>query len=372
MNGKRCYYEILGVSREATQEEIKRAYRRLARQHHPDVNPGDGGAEDRFKEVVEAYEILCDDNRRAQYDLYGHAGAPGANDMGFGFGGFSDLFESFFGGFQSPSGPRAQDRRGSDLRLDLEITLEEAAFGGEKKLPITRLAVCPECQGSGGKEDAKILTCPVCAGQGQVRRNSGAFGLQFTTVATCGNCHGEGKVISDPCKKCQGQGRIRQTSEIAVTIPPGVDSGNRLRLKGEGDAGPRGGATGDLFLVFHLLPHELFERKGTEIISEVELPFTTAALGGKLKVKTLRGESEVNIPAGTQTGSVFRVRGQGMPSPGGGGVGDQHVIVKLAVPTKLTAAQRKLLKEFSAASGEPASEDEKGLLERVKDALGKD
>jgi molecular chaperone DnaJ len=370
MNGKRCYYEVLGIDREASQEEIKRAYRRLAREHHPDVNPGDDGAEDRFKEVAEAYEVLCDENRRAQYNLYGHAGAPGGNDFGFGFGGFSDLFESFFGGFQSSSQSRSQDLRGADLRLDLEMTLEEAAFGTEKKLSITRLANCEVCGGSGGKEGSKSVTCQFCQGRGQVRHNSGAFGLQFTSVAPCGNCQGEGKIISDPCTKCRGEGRIRQTAELSAKIPPGVDSGNRLRLKGEGDAGRRGGSSGDLYLVFHLLPHENFERKGTEIISEAALPFTTAALGGKLKVPTLRGEEEINIPAGTQPGAVFRLRGQGMPNSSGQAVGDHHVIVKISIPTRLSAAQRKLLSEFAAAMGEEPEGDNKGLLNRVKEALG--
>ncbi len=367
MDDKRDYYEILGVERRASPEEIKRAYRRQARRHHPDVNPGDHQAEHRFKELVEAYEVLSDPPRRAQYDHFGHAGAPVMPD--FGFGGISDLIETFFGGFEGGGRPSAADLRGADLRLDVEITLEEAALGTDKTTRINRLARCRECEGQGGRAGSRPVACPACGGQGRVRRTSGVFGMQFTSVSACERCQGEGSILSDPCPSCQATGRVRKVEHLRLHIPPGADSGHRLRLEGEGDAGPRGGPPGDVYLVIHVLPHKVFERRGTEIICEVPLPFTIAALGGKIRVPTLNGEEQLYIPAGTQTGAAFRLRGRGLPDPHGRLRGDEHVIVKVAVPTRLSAKQRELLRQLVNTEGGSAEED-KGLLERVKDVLG--
>jgi len=368
MNGKRDYYEVLGIDRSAPPGEIKRAYRRLARLHHPDVNPGDNEAEERFKQATEAYEVLSDPERRRQYDLYGEAGGPVVPD--FGFGGISDLFETFFGPLRTGR-PRPEDLRGADLRLDLEITLEEAALGADKVTRVNRLVTCSECSGKGARAGSGPIVCPACGGQGSIRRTSGVFGVQFTSVSTCERCQGEGRVISDPCPSCQGKGRLRKVEQLKVHIPPGADSGHRLRLEGEGDAGLRGAPAGDLYVYIHLLPHKIFERRGTEIICEVPLPFSIAALGGKIRVPTLQGEEELYIPAGTQTGSTFRLRGKGLPQPGGHSRGDEHLLVKITIPARLTAKQRQLLRQFAESEGEIA-EDEKGLLDRVKDALSGD
>lgn len=369
MVGKRDYYEVLGVERTASPEDIKRAFRRLARQHHPDVNQDDAQAEERFKEVAEAYEVLSNPERRQQYDRFGHVGDQGMPDFG-GFGNFSDIFETFFGGFETRGGRgRQRDTRGSDLRLDVELTLEEAAFGVEKKVRVTHQVVCETCEGKGSRSGTSPIPCLVCNGSGQVRRTSGVFGMQFTSVAPCDRCQGEGTVITDPCPTCQGSGRTRKQEEFEATIPAGVDSGNRLRLEGKGDAGIHGGHSGDLYLFIHVLPHNVFDRRGTEIICEASLPFSIAALGGKIKVPTLEEEEELTIPAGTQTGATFRLRGKGLPDPNGYARGDEHVVVRIAVPTKLTAKQRQLLREYAETADEDVNED-KGILERVKDALG--
>lgn len=367
MNVKRDYYEILGVEPNASPQEIKRAYRRLARQHHPDVNPNDAEAEDRFKEATEAYEVLSDPERRSQYDFYGHAGGPAISD--FGFGGFSDIFDAFFGPFEGRRRPRAEDLRGADLRLDLEITLEEAASGVGKTARVNRLVTCGDCDGKGSRAGADPVVCPACRGNGSVRRTSGVFGMQFTSVSTCEQCRGAGSVISDPCPSCQGKGRARKMQRVKVQVPPGADSGDRIRLRGEGDSGVRGAPAGDLYAFIHLLPHDVFERRGTEIMCEVPLPFSIAALGGKIKVPTLHGEEQLHIPAGTQSGATFRLRGKGLPNSSGHAQGDEHITVKITVPTRLTAQQRELLRQFAETKGEVA-EDDKGLLDRVKDALG--
>lgn len=366
MNAKRDYYEVLGVNRGASPEEIKRAYRRLARQHHPDVNPGDDAAEERFKEVAEAYEVLSDPEKRAQYDHFGQVGGYQLPDFDFGF---SDIFESFFEPSAGRGRTRTKDFVGASLRVDIDITLEEAAFGVEKAVRVNRQVACEECGGSGGTQGARPLVCPVCHGQGQVRRSSGVFGVQFTSISTCEQCRGEGQVISSPCRSCQGSGRRRKVSQLKVKAPAGVDSGNRLQIRGEGDAGVRGAPAGDLYVYLHVLPHEKFERRGTEIMVEAGLPFTAAALGGKIKVPTLEGEEELYVPAGTQSGATFRLRGKGLPDPGGRARGDEHVVVRVVVPTHLTPQQRRLLREFADEAGE-AAEEGKGLLDRVKDALG--
>jgi molecular chaperone DnaJ len=371
MVGKRDYYEVLGVGRSATPEEIKRAFRRLARQHHPDVNPTDSEAEERFKEIGEAYEVLSDPQKRQQYDMFGHTANQqqnGGADFG-GFGGFGDIFDAFFGGgFEGRTRQAARDTRGADIRADIEITLEEAASGVEKTIRVTRQVTCPECAGKGGRAGSGPITCLVCHGSGRIRQTSGIFGMQFTSVGVCERCQGEGTVIADPCTVCQGKGRVRKSEQLQVQIPAGADTGHRLRLEGQGDAGLRGGPIGDLYIFIHLLPHDVFERRGTELICEVPIPFSIAALGGKLKVPTLDGNEDLHIPAGTQTGATFRIRGKGLPDPNGYARGDEHVIVKLVVPTKLTTKQRQLLREYAKDAGEHA-DDDKGILERVKDVL---
>jgi len=372
MRTQRDCYEVLGVARDATAEEIKRAYRRMAREHHPDVNPGNKEAEARFKEIAAAYEVLCDPQRRSRYDRFGHAGGRGAfDDFDFGgFGGFGDLFESFFGG--GGRGTRAAvEERGADLQDDVEVTLEQAATGAQRPLHVSRMRTCSVCEGRGGKAASRPMTCPACHGAGEIRHATNTvFGMRFATVATCERCRGRGDVQSDPCTNCYGAGRERHGQQITVNLPAGVESGTRLRLQGEGDAGVRGALAGDLYVTVHVSEHRVFERRGTELICEVPLPFAAAALGGSIQVPSLAGESEVHIPAGTQSGAVFRLRGKGMPDLQSGRHGDQHVVVRVVVPTHLTAQQRRLLEQFAKAGGDKVGDKERKLFERLKDALG--
>lgn len=372
MADKRDYYEVLGVDRSASSEEIKRAYRRLARQFHPDVNPGDPTAEASFKELGGAYEVLCDPQKRASYDRFGHVGMR----SGFGmsdfdpFGGFGDLFEAFFGGATRTAQRPKVDLRGADLRYDLEITLEEAAFGVERPIRISRLCPCESCQGSGGKPGAQMITCPQCQGAGQVRHSRDTmFGMQFTSVTTCDRCYGEGMVVSDPCPDCLGRGNERRSEQLKVKIPAGVDNGSRVRLSGEGDAGLRGEASGDLHIVIHVRPHDFFARRGSELICEVPLPFTIAALGGTFTVPTLDGKAQIDIPAGTQSGGTFRIKGKGLPDLERRHRGDQHVVVRVIVPVKLNKKQQELLQEFARLGGDKLGPREKGIFERMKEAL---
>jgi molecular chaperone DnaJ len=374
MRTQRDYYEILGVARDATAEEIKRAYRRLAREHHPDVNPGnkEKEAEARFKEIAAAYEVLCDPQRRSRYDRFGHAGARGAFDdfdLG-GFGGFGDLFESFFGGVGRTTRAGVEER-GADLQEDVEVTLEQAATGAQRPLHVSRMRTCSVCEGSGGQASSRPMTCPACHGAGEIRHATNTvFGMRFATVTTCERCRGHREVQSDPCTNCYGAGRERRGEQITVNVPAGIESGSRLRLQGEGDAGARGAPAGDLYVTVHVSEHRFFERRGTELICEVPLPFTAAALGGSIKVPSLSGESEVHIPAGTQSGAVFRLRGKGMPDLHSGRHGDQHVVVRVVVPTHLTAQQRRLLEQFAKAGGDKMGDKQRKLFERLKDALG--
>jgi len=369
---KRDYYEVLGLSSSASADEIKGAYRRLARQHHPDVNPGDSAAEARFKEINEAYEVLSNQEKRGRYDQFGHAGvngnAGGAADFGFGGFGVGDIFDMFFGGTTREAGPRgARIQRGADLRYDLEITLEEAAFGAERAVEITKLEPCTLCRGSGGKEGAKPETCSTCRGQGQVRSTQQTFLGSFSTVTTCPQCRGEGHVIKDPCPKCHGDGRDRKTKTLAVKIPAGVDTGNRIRFTNEGEAGPSGGPPGDLYVVTVIRPHPVFERDGRDVACEISISFAKASLGGKVKVPTLEGEQEMFLPEGTQPGDVFRLAGKGIPEVGRATRGDQHVVVRVSTPTRLNDRQRRALQEFAAASGEEVGEVGDGsLFEKIR------
>jgi molecular chaperone DnaJ len=368
MASKRDYYELLGVGRSATQEEIKRAFRRLARRHHPDVNPNDPEAEARFKEIAEAYEVLRDPHRRAQYDHFGHAapaGAP-AGDFWQEFGGFDSIFDAFFGG------PRTQRRRGpqrgSDLRYDVEITLEEVASGAERVIRAERIQACDECGATGSRSEGGDAPCPACAGSGQTRRSTATPFGRLSTVTTCGDCGGRGRLVSDPCSHCGGSGRRLAEAEIPVTIPPGVEDGVSVRVEGGGEAGERGAPPGDLYVFVHVKPHEIFERRGRALYCEVPIPFTTAALGGSIRVPTLDGPEQIDIPAGTQTGAVIPVRGKGLPDVRTGVPGSLHVKVRVVTPAKLTERQRQLLTEFAREGGDRV-EDEKGWFARFRDAL---
>ncbi|MBI4285204.1 MAG: molecular chaperone DnaJ [Chloroflexi bacterium] len=350
---KQDYYEILGVARDATDEEIKRAFRRLAFQYHPDHNH-DSGAADRFKEINEAYECLSTPEKRASYDRYGHAGNNG--DFGqdfdnFNFGGFGDIFDTFFGAANARSQTKA--RRGEDLRCDIAITLEEAAFGCEKEIEVERTEACELCRGTGCKPGSQPSRCPTCEGAGYVRRvQQNIFG-RFVNMVTCGRCGGEGKVITDPCEKCRGTGRQKRLRNIVVEISPGIADGAHVRLSGEGGAGDRGGQAGDLYITFAVLPHELFTREGDDVLYELPVNFAQSALGDHVEVPTLEGAAKLKIPAGSQTGSIFRLKNKGIPHLHKGGRGDQLVKLKVVTPESLTDEQRKLLKALSESFSRP-------------------
>jgi molecular chaperone DnaJ len=364
---KRDYYEILGLGKTASEADLKKAYRNLARQYHPDVNKT-AEAEAMFKEITEAYEVLSDAQKRAAYDQYGHAGVnmggggPGGGFGGFeGFGGgaggfgFNDIFEAFFGGGgmggqggrRGPAGPE----RGSDLRLDLEVPFGDAIFGTEREIAISHLAGCEPCHGSGAAPGTEVTTCSTCRGMGQVQQTQRTPFGSFTQVAACPKCQGEGKVAENPCKECRGQGRKKVTKQLKVKIPAGVDTGARLRVSGEGDAGLRGGPAGDLYVVLFVLPdpEHRFERRDTDLYTEAAIAYTDAALGAEIEVPTMEGTTRITVPAGTQPGTVFRLKGKGVPHLGDSRRrGDLHVAIRIEVPTQLSADETKLLKSLAA------------------------
>jgi molecular chaperone DnaJ len=343
---KRDYYEVLGISRNATDEDIRRAFRKLAFQYHPDRNHGDG-AEEKFKEVNEAYEVLSDTDKRATYDRFGHSGGEGIFGRGFdGFDfGFGDIFDTFFGGATTTS--RQAPQRGAPLQCRLTITLEEAAFGCEREIEITRMEHCSECQGTGSKPGTQPERCPNCDGAGQVRRVQASIFGRFTNIATCPRCHGEGRIITEPCPQCRGTGREKRKRQINVKIPAGVDSGNQIRVRGEGDAGTRGGSPGDLFVEVLVERHEYFTRDGDNVIYSLPLNFAQAALGTEVNVPTLDGDHKLKIPAGCQTGTVFRIKNRGIQHLSRGGRGDELVTVSVATPESLTKGQRRLFEELA-------------------------
>ncbi|MDQ3491078.1 MAG: molecular chaperone DnaJ [Acidobacteriota bacterium] len=363
---KKDYYEVLSVLRTATELEIKRAYRTMAIQHHPDKNPGDHAAEDKFKECAEAYAVLSDPQKRAAYDRFGHAAAGAGAGFDPGFSNIEDIFDMFgFGDmFGSRGGSRTTVQRGSDLRYDLEITLEEAAAGKEQKLRIPRLETCGECDGKGAEKGTTAETCITCKGSGQTRYQQGFFSV----MRTCSNCRGTGRIIRTPCKKCSGAGRVEKEKTLDVKIPAGVETGSRLRVTGEGEVGPNGGPSGDLFVVLHVAEHETFERQGANLYSAVPVTFAQAALGAEVKVKTLEGEEDLKIPAGTQTGTIFRIKSQGMPALGGRGKGDLFVAVTLITPKTLTKEQRKLLEQL--ADVEDTDFNNESFIEKVRNIFG--
>ncbi len=368
MAPKRDYYEILGVDRSATQEQVKRAFRRLARRHHPDVNPDDAEAEARFKEIAEAYEVLRDPERRAHYDHFGHAppGAAAAADFWSDFGAFGDLFDAFFGSRRA--GPRVASRRGSDLRYDLDIALEDVLTGTTTAIRAERVQACEDCAATGSRSHAGERTCPGCGGTGQTQHVTATPFGRLSTVATCRTCQGQGTIISDPCESCGGTGRRVGQAEIPAEIPPGIEDGASIRVAGAGEAGERGGEPGDLYVFVHVKPHEIFERRGRDIVCEVPIPFTTAALGGTVAVPTLEGSEQLSIPSGTQSGQVLQIRGKGLPDVRTGVRGSEHVKVRVETPRRLTARQRELLEEYARAGGDEV-EGEKGWFARFRDAL---
>ena len=338
---KRDYYETLGVSRNASEEEIKKNYRRLAMKYHPDRTQNDKSAEEKFKQIKEAYEILSDGRRRAAYDQFGHAGVGAEGAAGFGgMGGmnFGDIFGDIFGG----RGGAGASQRGSDLYFTLEISLEDAVFGKTAEITIPTLISCEECGGSGARKGAAPITCSECRGQGQIRIQHGFFTVQ----QTCPVCHGKGRLIQDPCSQCQGRGRRKQNKKLSVKIPQGVDTGDRIRLSSEGEAGEMGAAAGDLYIQIQVKPHTLFERDGKNLYSEVPISFVTAALGGELEIPALKGRVKLSIPSETQTGKVFRIKGMGAPSVRGGDAGDLMCKVQVETPVNLTARQKELLDQF--------------------------
>lgn len=379
MASKRDYYEVLGVSKTANAEDLKKAFRKQAMQHHPDRNPGDKEAEHKFKEVNEAYDILRDDQKRAAYDQYGHAAFEGGmgggrGGQGFDFTSFSDIFDDLFGEFmggRGGQGGRSAGNRGSDLRYNLEITLEDCYRGKTAKIRVPTSIACEACDGSGAEAGAQPIACPTCKGHGKVRAQQGFF----TIERTCPTCGGAGRVIEKPCKVCGGAGRTHKEKTLSVDIPPGVDEGNRIRLAGEGEAGLRGGQPGDLYVFLSVQPHRLFRREGQHLHCRVPVSMTKAALGGTAEVPTLDGgQARITIPEGTQTGKQFRLRGKGMPSLQqsgfGAGNGDLYIQVMVETPVKLSKRQRELLEEFAQLDGEESSPESTGFFDKVKEMLG--
>lgn len=378
---KEDYYELLGVAKTASEEELKKAYRKKAVQFHPDKNPGNKQAEESFKKVSEAYEALKDTQKRAAYDRYGHAafqqggGGPRAGGGGFhdpfdifrevfgqgqGGGGGGGIFEEFFGGGQGGNG--GGPGRGSDLRYDLEITLEEAAHGTEKEISFRKLGECGHCHGSGAEPGSKRTTCPTCRGAGQVTTSRGFFHVR----QACPTCHGSGHRFEKVCVKCNGEGRVNETAKINIKIPAGVDTGNKLRSSGNGEAGAGGGESGDLYIVIHIKEHDVFERQGDDLFCEIPIKFTLATLGGTIHVPTLQGKAALKIPSGTQSNTTFRLKGRGMPHLRGGSHGDQLIRVQVEVPTHLSSEQKKILEEFSRISGDTDEPMGKGFFEKAK------
>ena len=371
---KRDYYEVLGLGRNASEEEIKRAYRKLAVKFHPDKNPDDPHAEEKFKELGEAYDVLMDSDKRAAYDRFGHAAFASG---GAGFGGFHDpfdifrevfggggfgggIFETFFGG----AGARSEDRqRGSDLRYDMQIGLEEAAFGVEKEIEIEKLDTCDECHGSGAEQDSRTIGCPTCGGRGQVISSRGFFHVS----QTCPRCRGAGEIIEKPCPKCHGEGRLEKPSRVKLKIPAGIREGSRLRSSHNGEAGIRGAPAGDLYVVIHIKEHKIFQRDGDDLYCEVPIPFSIAALGGEVAVPTMEGKAHLKVPAGTQSGQIFKLRGKGIVNVNGRDRG--HLLARLIVevPSRLNAEQRGKLEEFAALCGEENTPLRKSFFERARE-----
>jgi molecular chaperone DnaJ len=374
---KRDYYEILGVGREAGAEDLKRAYRKLAMQYHPDRNQGDPASADRFKECSEAYEVLSDPQKRRNYDMFGHAGVnasgAGAGFSGFeGFSGFGDIFESFFGGAAAGARPRRRVVRGDDLRQDVTIEFEEAYLGVEKEVEVARQAMCDTCSGTGAQPGVgRTEMCGGCGGTGQVRRTAQSLFGSVVNITTCPTCGGEGRVLRDPCLYCKGQGRLERRARLRVRIPAGVDTGSQIRLPGEGAAGFRGGPPGDLYVAIWVRPHPQLRRQDDDLVYELRINMVQAALGDRVAVPSVDGSIEVTIPPGTQYGQKFKLAQKGMPNVRSGRRGDQYVVVQVVVPRDLSMEQKSLLRKVGGLTGKPERVP-KGLVEKLRDAISND
>ena len=373
---KRDYYEVLGVQKGATDAEIKKAYRKMAKENHPDLHPGDKDAEARFKEINEAYEVLSDSEKKARYDQFGFAGVDpsyggggygGGFDGSFDFGDLGDIFGSFFGGgFGGGGRARSGPQRGESLRTRLTITFEEAAFGCEKEVSIDRVEQCETCKGTGAAPGTSPETCPACGGSGQVQqRRQTPMGV-FATTGPCPRCGGTGKIIASPCKDCGGSGQVRRRKTLKVTIPAGIDNGQIISLRGQGSAGKNGGPAGDLQIVITVQPHQLFRRDGADVYCDAPITFTQAVLGGELEIPTIDGKVKYDIPEGTQTGSTFRLKGKGIPNVNGRGRGDQFVTVYIETPRNLNREQKEALKKFSSTLKENNYEERKSFFKKFK------
>jgi molecular chaperone DnaJ len=372
---KRDYYEVLGVGRGATNDELKRAFRKLAMQYHPDRNPDDPMAAERFKECSEAYEILSDPEKRRSYDMFGHAGVTPGAGAGFGgfggFEGFGDIFDTFFGGGAAGGRNRRRSTRGEDLRYDLTIIFEEAFTGVEKLIDVPRLVSCETCTGTGAQPGTGTETCGSCGGSGQVRRQAQSIFGAVVNITTCPSCGGEGRILRSPCADCRGQGRRQQQRRLRITIPPGVDTGSQVRLSGEGEAGFRGGPPGDLYVVLRVRPHAQLRRQDQDVVYELRVNMIQAAVGDTIEVPTLEGPVEITIPAGTQYGQTFRLPAKGMPSLRGGRRGDEFVTVQIVVPKDLNGEQRALLRKVGGLTGKPEKVS-RGFFEKLRDAINID
>ncbi|MDD4503350.1 MAG: molecular chaperone DnaJ [Clostridiaceae bacterium] len=382
---KRDYYEILGVAKTASEEEIKKAYRNLAKKYHPDMNQGDKGAESKFKELNEAYEVLGDKDKKAKYDQFGHAGVDpngfGGAGGGFGGGGFSgfggsggfeDIFDMFFGGAGGGFGGggarrKSGPQKGADLKYELEIEFEEAAFGVKKDVHVTRNETCNDCKGTGAKAGSSVETCRACGGSGEIRYTQSTVFGRVVNVKPCDECQGEGKVIKEPCPQCKGRGNIRRSRKITIDIPAGVDTGSVMPLRGEGEPGLKGGSNGDLYIYMRVKPHKLFKREGINLYCEMPISFTQAALGDEIDVPTLEGKMKYSIPEGTQTGTTFRIKNKGIPSLKNKIRGDLYFTVKVSVPKKLSEQQKELLRQYAEISRDNVEEQGKSFFDKVKD-----
>ncbi|MDP4109710.1 MAG: molecular chaperone DnaJ [Bacillota bacterium] len=372
---KRDYYEVLGISRSASEDEIKKAYRKLAKQYHPDVNPGDKTAEMKFKEVSEAYGILSDPQKRQMYDNYGHAGvdpsygAGGPGGFGGGFDGFDlgSIFEGVFGGAFGGQQRRNAPQKGETLRYGLDLTFEEAAFGCEKEVTVMRAEDCGDCGGSGAQKGTSAETCDLCRGSGQVKTTQRTpFGV-FSSASPCHKCRGTGKIIKTPCSKCGGSGRVRKTRQIRVAVPAGIDDGQSISLRGEGGFGKNGGPKGDILVTMSIRPHPIFTRDGSDVIVEIPITFIQAALGDELIVPTIDGKIKYTVPEGTQTGTVFRIKNKGIPNINGHGRGDQFVKVNIETPKNLTASQKEALRQFAGELQSTNHQSQKGFFDKMRD-----
>ncbi len=379
MAEKRDYYEVLGVDRSAGADEIKKAFRKQAKKYHPDLNPDNKEAEAKFKEINEAYEVLSDSEKKQRYDQFGHAGVDPNFGAGGGFGGFDggfdfgDIFEGFFGGGfgGGRSARRNAPKRGADLETQVTITFEEAAFGCEKEINLYRVEYCDECDGSGAKAGSEVVTCSTCGGSGQVRSTQRTILGNMSTVTTCTTCGGKGKIVKDPCGKCAGKGKVRKSRTIKVKIPAGIDHGQSISLSGQGNVGDQGAPAGNLFVAVAVQPHELFQRNNYDVLCEVPITFVQAALGAELEVPTLDGKVKYTIPEGTQTGTVFRLKGKGIPMLRKSGRGDQYVKVNVEIPTHLSAKQKDLLREFEGGLKGNNHSKQKSFFDKMRGNNGK-